>query len=652
MRLNYATLFFVVFFMFNGFSQKAHNDVLFVVDDEPVYTSEFLKVYNKNLNLVQDESQKDVDGYLELFTSYKLKLKEAKALGFHEKASYIRELENYKKQLAKNYMTDSKVTDVLVKEAYERISFEVKANHILVKIIDASNPSDTLAAYEKINKLRERALSEGFEKVRKEVHNGTTLFGEELGYFSAFRMVYPFESTAFNTPVGEISKPFKTQFGYHIVKILDKRKSRGERSVKHIMLVDKKGDTLSEPAEVRIKEIYQKINQGEEFESLAKHFSDDRNTALKGGLLSPFSSGQIGSKVFEDTAFAMSNVGDISKPIQTKYGWHILKLEEIKEIGAFEKMESELEAKIKRDSRSRLIEDALIQKLKDKYKISKEIPSLKYFVGILNDDFYKRSWVLPEDFKADDVLIKIGDKDFTNKDFGGFLLKYQRKMNKPNKDLNILVTNAYNEFFNTNLKQYQEDNLENENEEYADIVNEYRDGLLLFDLMETTIWKSGESDSLEVKAFYDKNKTKYFWPKRVEATVASSARKKTINRVAKMMKSELSIKDIKKVVNTNGDVNVIFTNDVMDIEHQALPEKFEFKEGLSKVYKHNKSYIVANVVKVLPKTLKTFEEVKGLVISDYQSHKEQSWIEELKEKYKITINQEALKTIKAEVEGQ
>ena len=194
MKLKHFT-FFLIFLPFLEVSAQAtQKEVLFTVAEDSVEVAEFLRVYNKNLDLVQDESQKDVDEYLNLFTNYKLKLKEAKALGLAEKPTYIRELSNYRQQLAKNFLTDNKVTNHLVEEAYERISNEVKASHILIKVSAGASPQDTLVAYNDIVKLRDRALKEGFEKVMKEVHNGQTIYGEDLGYFSGFKMVYPFES--------------------------------------------------------------------------------------------------------------------------------------------------------------------------------------------------------------------------------------------------------------------------------------------------------------------------------------------------------------------------------------------------------------------------------------------------------------------------
>ncbi len=632
-------------------AQTTQEDILFKVDDASVFVSEFLRVYNKNLDLVQDESQKDINEYLTLYINYKLKLKEAKSLGFHKKPSYLRELNTYKKQLAKSFLTDTKVTDELIEEAYNRVSNEVKANHILIKVPENASPQDTLLAYNNIVKLRNRTLTEGFETVRKEVHNGQTIYGEELGYFSGFKMVYKFENAAFNTEIGAISQPFRTRFGYHFLKVFDKRKSRGERTVAHIMLSNtKEGDTISEKPETRIQDIYKKLNQGEAFKALAKQFSDDKNSASKGGLLKSFSGGQLGSQEFEDIAFGLNKVNDVSEPFQTKYGWHIVKLYEIKLTPPFEDMKSELEAKVKRDERSKRIDDALIDKLKVKYNVSDKQPALAYFVSILNADYYKRVWKLPVDFEADKPLVEIGDKQFTFKDFGDYLVKNSRntQIKTPFKKV---VSNKYEAFLNKNLVQYQEDNLESENKDFAHIVDEYRDGLLLFDLMETTIWNASKTDSVGIQEYYNTHKMIYNYPERVDAVVATSTKQKTLKNVAKLLKEGMGLNDIKKQLNTKDNIQVVFTSDIMDATHQALPKNFEFKKGISKIYNHNNSYVMVQVKEVLPKEQKSLEDAKGAVISDYQIYKEETWLKKLSKKYKVVVNQEMLEKVKSQIKN-
>lgn len=650
MNIKYFLPLLFVLFTVQLNAQVSDDEVLFSVAGEPVYVSEFLRVYNKNLDLVQNESQRDVDEYLKLFTTYKLKLKEAQALELDKKESYKKELGNYKKQLANSFIRDSKVTDALIEEAYQRISYDIKADHILIKVATNANPKDTITAYNQILKLRDRALSEGFDKVRKEVHNGSTVFGEALGYFTGFKMVYKFENAAFNTPVGEISMPFRTRFGYHIVNVLDKRKSRGERTVAHIMTVEKKGDSLYNPEE-RIQEVYNKLKQGEDFAALAKQFSDDKNSAPRGGKLAPFSSGQIRAQKFESVAFGLVNEGDVAAPFKSAYGWHIIKLIKKKLIPPFEDIKSELEGKVKRDDRSKLIDEALYSSLKKQYNVDENPEAIIYFQSILSETYFKRSWKLPENFRSSEHLFNIGDRPFTYQDFGTYLIQKQngRVIKKP---IPVFTKENYEAFVNENLLQHKEANLEEENEEFAHILTEYRDGLLLFDLMESTIWNASKTDSTAIKEYYQTHKSDYKTPKQIDAIVAVSSKQKVLKKVMKLLDNGLETEAIKAQVNSKESTDVIFTTGVMDASEPSLPKQLVFKEGISKIYKHNNAFVLVSIHKVIPQTQKAFNEAKGNVISDYQTYKEEKWVNTLKEKYNIVMNNEVLKKVKSQIKKQ
>lgn len=639
-------VFSLCFFASNA--QNPNDEVLFTVENDPVYVSEFTRVFNKNIDLVKDESQKDVDEYLKLFINYKLKLKEAEALGLDKKPSYLNELSSYKSQLASNYLTDSKVTDELIEEAYKRMTTEVDASHILIRLDENPTPEDTLQAYNKLLKLRDRVMQEGFETVKKDIHNGKTVYAEDLGYFSAFKMVYNFETAAYNTPVGEVSMPFKTRFGYHIVWVKDKRESRGERTVAHIMISNQKKDRPHDKPESRINDIYLKLQQGEDFEALAKQFSEDQSSASKGGMLAPFTGGQLSSVEFENQAFALEHVGDISKPFETEYGWHIIKLYGKKPVASFEDMKGELEEKVKRDSRSQLINESLLNNLKQQYQVSDATPDLSYFESILNDNYFIGKWVLPTDFKAQEPLIKIQEKQIVYEDFGQYLVKNQRRQ-MPKMSIKTLVVNSYHAFLENELLQYKKERLEVENQDYANIVEEYRDGLLLFDLMETEIWNAAKKDSVGLQTYYNNHKDNYFWNQRVDAVVASSAKKTTIKKVQKLLQNNQTPEQIKAAINSESEIDVIFTSGIMDAQHQSLPADFKFKTGVSDIYKFNEGYIVANVKEVLPKETKSFEEAKGAVISDFQNHKEANWILSLEEKYQVNVNQDVLESVKKQL---
>ncbi len=648
MKPRFKILLLVLLALNVSFAQEK-DEVLLTVDDEPIMTSEFLRVYNKNLDLVKDESQKDVDGYLKLFTEYQLKLKEAKRLKLDEDTKYQREFLRYKKQLTKNYLSENKVTDALVKEAYERNSFDVNASHVLVRL--DGNAKDTIEAYNQVLKLRERVLKEGFDTVKADVHNGQTIFLEDLGYFSAFKMVYDFETAAYNTPKGEISMPFRTQFGYHVVKVNDKRPSRGTITAAHIMIALQQKDSLLNPEE-RINDIYKKLQQGEKFESLAKQFSDDKSSARNGGKLSSFKSGQLSSTIFEDHAFALKNDGDVSQPFKSEYGWHIVKRISLEPIQSFEELKPTIESKVKRDSRSQLINEAMVDELKKRYEISYNSEAKKYFTPLLDDNYFTRSWRLPEDFDKDKIVFTIGNRSFTYGEFGHHLMSAQRNYANKKGDFSVIVDNEFDKFFENSILQYREDNLELENEDFANILKEYRDGLLLFDLMEKEIWNKASKDTVGLEAFYQKHKAKYQWSDRVDVAIATSANEDYAKKALKMMKKGKSEEEIKKALDTDSQKNIIFTKGVFNTNDPKLPANLKIEQGVSEIYSHNDAFHVIDVKSVLPAGNKTLEEAKGNVINDYQTEIEANWINSLHKRFKVELNENALEKVKTKIKNQ
>ena len=648
MELKFRLSFLLLLVLGLTFAQDK-DEVLLKVDGESIMTSEFLRVYNKNLDLVKDESQKDVDGYLKLFTEYQLKLKEAKRLKLHEDAKYQREFLRYKKQLTKNYLSENKVTDALVKEAYDRSNMDVKASHVLVRLDEGAK--DTLDAYDQVLKLRERVLKEGFDAVKDDMHNGKTIFLEDLGYFSAFKMVYDFETAAYNTEKGDISMPFRTQFGYHVVQVNDKRPSRGTITAAHIMIALKQKDTLLDP-EQRINDIYKKIQQGENFESLAKQYSDDKSSAKNGGSLKPFKSGQLSSIIFEDQAFALSEDNHISQPFKTEYGWHIIKRLKLTPVQTFEELRPSLESRVKRDSRSKLINDAMVNELKKRYTIGFNEAAKPYFTQLLTNEYFARSWRLPEEFEKESTVFLINDRAFSYNEFGRHLMSAQRAYANRPAEFSEVIDKELDKFFERSILQYREDNLELENEDFANILKEYRDGLLLFDLMEKEIWNKASKDTLGLEAYFQKHTSKYQWNERVDVIIASSGNKSNAEQALSLMKKQKSEEEIKRTLNTEKENNIIFTKGVFNINDSKLPKDFEIKEGISEIYEHNGAFHVINVIAILPAGNKTLEEAKGNVINDYQEELERNWIDSLYQNFSIEVNDKALQAVKEKIKNQ
>ncbi len=629
------------------FSQSK-KDVLLTINGEPVYAKEFERVYKKNLDLVQDESQKDVDGYLQLFIDYKLKIAEAKAQHLDEKESYKKELTQYRDQLSRNYLFEDKITEDLAKEAYERSKEEIDASHILIAVSFEATPQDTLAAYNKIKSIREKAIKgQDFEQLAKTYSEepSAEVTGGNLGYFSVFNMVYPFETAAYNTKKGEISEIARSRFGYHIIKVNDRRERLPKISVSHIMISDKKGARTFDPKE-RINEIAAMLKQGQSFESLAKEYSDDKNSAVKGGKLNPFTKGDLRSPEFEDAAYKLTKVGEISEPVKTDFGWHIIRLDEILPFESFEEQKAELEKRVSLGERSKLVTNKVNQKIKEKLGFKKGADYLPYFNTYVTDSVLARTWKMePIPANENKTIFTIGDKAVKYSDFADYIEERQ-KNSRPYRQKEQLLTSYFDEFETAELKEFFKQQLEKNNEDYASILNEYRDGLLIFDVMDENIWQKAKNDSLGLQRFYEEHKQNYRWKQRVNADIFSATSKNTAQQVQKMVEEGKTAQDIKNELNANGAVNVLLTQGVFELGASELPTGMEVKKGVSSIYPSNGSFTVVNVKEVLPEGLKTLEEVKGNVISNYQNEVEKEWMDSLHSKYKIDVNKKTFKRLK------
>lgn len=642
------TRFFLVLNLLVGsvnftIAQSIDSENLMTIGGETISVKEFLRVYNKNIDLVQDESQKNIDYYLNLYTNYKLKLKEARTLGFDKKDSYKKEFESYKNQLSKAYTTDKEVTETLVKEAYNRTTSEVKAHHILVRIQPGQ---DTLAAYEKIKALRSRMVKEDFTSLRTALHDGKSVFVEDLGYFSAFKMVYDFENAAFNTPLGQTSKPFRTQFGYHVVKVLDKRPSKGKVQVAHIMIANNQKDSTLVP-ENRIKEIFRSIQEGDSFESLAKQFSDDKSSAAKGGVMNPFKSGDIRSEIFVNTAFGLKEIGAISEPIQSQFGWHILKLISKTPVEPYEQIKVDLEQKVKRDARSKIIRQKMLEKLKQQYTISQ--PSLESVVAKIQKNDADDTWEVEASMEPQ-VFLKIESQELSYKDFLDLLNKNKRSF-KASTGKSKFISNQYALFLENNLFQYKKNNLINENEDYANVLKEYEEGLLLFDIMENKIWKGAQLDSIGLKSYYNENTSKFKSNSKITATIARSNKKKKLKAVKKMWSQGFSTDAISQKLNER-DQALIFSSGDFEIDSPLIPKNMVFNKGISEIYSLDDNYVLLNISNIETPQILSFEDAKGAVISKYQSVLESEWLETLRNKYPIVINEKVLSDLKKSIKTE
>jgi peptidyl-prolyl cis-trans isomerase SurA len=623
--------------------------VILQIDDVTVTKSEFLQIYLKNNPNPKFDAQ-SLDEYMELFKKFKLKVIEAEELGYDTIPKLKKELEGYRKQLAQPYLVDKDKNEELVEEAYYRTLNDVRASHILVRLESTASPEDTLAAYNRIMGLKARIeKGEDFESVAKG-KNGSDdpsvmSNGGDLGYFNAFQMVYSFEDMAYNTPVGKISEPFRTRFGYHILKVTDLRPARGTMRAAHIMIAAKKTDSEEEllNASKKINEIYEKLKNGANFEALAKEYSDDPSSNQKGGELDAFGTGTSKRMIpiFEETAFALDNDGDFSAPIQTDYGFHIIKRIELKPVRGYDEMKKELQIKVNRDDRAKKTQDSFVTKLKKTYKyknLSNE--SLQWFYNNLDSTYFAGTWNA-NTLTTDDVLFKIDGKSYNQQQFAMYLEKNYRNVKKA--DHVSTVNEQFKNWEKETILNIEDSKLTTKYPEYKALLTEYHDGILLYEIMNDKVWQKAINDTLGLKTYFEDNRTKYNWNERIDAVVYICADNQVANEVYKMIQNDtVNSKHVIDVINKESSLPLSVKNNKFDITQTNYLNGKAFNKGVNAPYEFEGKYYVIKVNEKLEPKQKEFSEAKGAITSDYQNYLEQEWINALYSKHEITVNSKNL----------
>ncbi|HQB28496.1 MAG TPA: peptidylprolyl isomerase [Paludibacter sp.] len=626
-------------------SLVAKDPVLMTINGNPVSKSEFEYIYNKNnSNNVLDK--KTLEEYVDLFVNFKLKVEEAKSQGIDTTKSFIDELRGYRDQLTKPYLTDAKAEEDVLKEAYERLKEDVEVSHILIRVDQYADPEDTLVAWNKIQEISKRLQHEDFSAVAKEVSEdqSASYNGGYVGWITGFRTVYPFETMAFNTPVGTISSPVRTVIGYHLIKVSNRRNSPGEVLVSHIMKFTSEGDNaLNEQAKHQIDSLCQLVKEGADFGQLASANSDDRGSAVKNGELPWFGTGRMVPE-FEQAAFALQNKGDISEPIQSAYGWHIIKLIDTKPIPSFEAKKSEIERLIKRDERAQAGSKAFIEKLKKDYK-------LKFAKGTAKDDFctllqdrtLADSAFLAEASSLKKPMFSFAKKTYKQNDFLSYLKENSSTEKSSAKDI---IDEKLNEFIEKELLAYEDSQLEKKYDDFRLLMNEYHDGILLFEVSNEEVWEKASKDTAGLAAFFKKNKENYTWDKpHFKGRVVQCKNEEALQAAKHIIASQPQDSIDKQlrflndsVVNIKIDKGLYVQGDNKFVDHYIFASTDEFEPDAKFPY-------VEVAGKMLNDTPEEYTDVRGLVTADYQEYLEKEWIVHLRNKYPVKINQKVLKKI-------
>lgn len=620
-------------------TERKDNEVLFSVGSTTVTAGEFIYIYKKNhLDPAKDYTSENIKRYLDLFINFKLKVNEAKSLGYDTTSSFVKEFSSYKEELKRPFMADANLLDVLVKEAYERYKTEVNASHILITIPPDALPSDTLDAYRRISNIRQRVLSgEDFNALASSLSEDPSAKqnGGRLGWFTSMQMVYPFEQAAYTTRVGEVSGIVRTRFGYHILKVHDRRPASGEVEIAHIMF-----RTSLEKDSVKVRQlandVYAKLVAGTSWDDMCKQYSDDVNTKNNGGKFRPFGVGAFSAvPEFEAAAFSLNSPGDLTSPFRTAFGWHIIKLINKIEVPDFEQMEAGLKNRISRDERMSISRVQLMERLKRQYNFSENTSvKSKAFSGA-DSSLNRAQWRPLTNENSHEQLASFKGKALRVADFFAYVIKAQQPNTfAPEK----YIEQLYNSFIEKALMDLEEERLLKENKDFALLIKEYEEGLLLFDIMESRIWSYAVTDTLGQRVYFEANTHDYMLPSGVSATVYTHEKSEVLNALSGMLGNPGFVKNF-------ADEHKIMISDKIFYHGQNEEVDNAWLSGRHAFLEEDGLYQLVVIQEKYSERPKTFDEARGDVISDYQNYLEKQWITELKQRYPIRLNEKSKKHV-------
>lgn len=638
-----------------------NDKTLLVIENQKVPVSEFLDIYTKN-NKNVDYSKASIDEYLDLFINYKLKLMEIQRLRLDTQKNFINEFQKYRDQLAQSYLIDKNTVDKLLNEAYNRMQNDVRVSHILVKLSPYANPKDTLKAYNKALEIRKKLLNGAdFAKLAIEMSDDNSARdqntadgrlipgnGGDLGYFNVFNMLYDFETAAYNLNVGDISLPVRTPVGYHIIKLTEKHPAIYRFKIAHILLMYPPNATTQDKESIKAKadSIYKEILRGADFAELANIHSEDKGSANKGGelpWLTPF-------RLVPSFVQPIYNhkPGDYIPPVETFYGWHIIKLIDKQSPPDFASVKQELLTKLYKDSRYLLAQKKIADSLKQIYKIQYDKKLLVNIAKSINkDSLVKRSFKESQIPNLDNILVKIDDHSIYIKDFATYIKKNQSLFTNTD-DIQIFVNKMFDNFLNDKILEIEKENLEKKNPKFAAQINDYKEGILIFNLMDQNVWSKAMQDTAGLKAYYETIKNKYLTDEKAKIGIFKTNDAKIAQKVQKTLqkniqKSQLNPNLILSKINKK---NNVVSYDSMIIETKKLADI-----GLEKTVnailskENNNSYEIYWLQSIIAPQPKSLDEVRGLVISEYQTYLEKQWINELRSRYHWQVNDEVLKSL-------
>ncbi|MEO5673946.1 MAG: peptidylprolyl isomerase [Chitinophagales bacterium] len=628
--------------------------ILFTIGKEQVSAGEFVKVYQKtNVNGEADFSEKSLRDYLDLYVNFRLKVKEAKDMKMDTTSAVLNEFKTYRSKLTPSYMFDTS----LVREAYNRMQNELHVQHILVKIDPNASAADTLKAYRKINNWKklltakkidfnQLASDSSGDPSSKENHG-------DLGWLSAMQVIYPFETAAYNLKPGTISNPVRTQFGYHIIRVIETRPSQGTLTVSHLFIKvpAKATDEDQAKEKARIDSLYGQLKSGANWDDLVKNFSQDKTSSANGGQLKPFTTGQMVPE-FEQAASGLKNPGDISQPVETKFGWHIIKLVEKKSLGSYDEMKDDIKKKIENGPWKDYAHQSFLSKVKKSYTF-REFPDKKLALfSKIDSSLLKGVWNDSMVVKMKDPVFTLTDnkwipetRSYTQADFADYIEKNQRKFMSNKNGKVAILNNLYEQFVNSSITNFEDARLEAKHTPFRELMEEYMNGILLFDLASDKVWTKAVEDTAGLKSFYDPKKDNYMGQEKARVTTytckddecAETLRKYLDKKMSNdAILSKINKKDKNKLKIVTEDYEKGKGSEIETLGWGAAGTTYTRKDSVIRIF---------HIDQILPPAPKQLSEVKGYVVADYQEDLEKQWIGQLRDKYPVKINEQVFQSL-------
>ena len=622
---------------------QENDPTIMTINGKEIKKSEFEYIYNKNSQ--QQLEHKTLEEYLQMFKEYKLKVMEAEANGIDTTKAFITELQGYRNQLAQPYLVDQEADEKLAREAYSRLQENVEVAHILFSI-DENNPEKTQQkAYQKALALKQRIdAGADFTEMAKTYSEDPSVSrnGGYLGYIKGFMTVYPFEQAAYTTAEGEVSEPVLSRFGYHLIKVISRRPDPGEVLTAHIMVMLPTSMTSTEEKakEAKIREAYQKLQEGVSFEDVVYEYTEDPGTRDTDGKMRWISTGRI-VKEYEDVAFSL-NEGEISEPFKTPFGWHIVKVIEKRGLKPYEEMQKDIMRRIARDDRAGNGRETLISKLKEEYNYSFNSEKMSQLEDLAVRTSLDTTF-LQQIAKDNSTLFALAGVNYTVSDYADF---YTKSKQTQQVSADVAIKASVDEYIDNAIIAYENTQLENKYPDFRNLYNEYRDGMLLFEISNQEVWDKASKDEKGLKKYFKKNKKGYSWSEPHFKGIVVLCKNDSIAKEAEIMLKDLKYDEaattLNKALNTGSERIIKVKKGLFAEGDNGVVDYYIFG---AKPYIDETFPVSFAKGRVLKKGPESYTDVKGQVTSDYQQKLERDWVKYLTKKYKVEINYGVVSTI-------